>query len=215
MDMKMAGPIKYSEGHVAVGGKSIFWREVAPVSGNSHFPILLLHGKKFSSETWQNHSTLQNLANAGYRAVAIDLPGYGHSQNAPAEVAIGELASSEFLKVVVEALGLMSCVIVSPSLSGMYSLPFLLDHHALVRGFVPVAPICTQMFSASDYEKIAIPTLIVYGSLDSALGTLSFCNLKQLPNNSVVCMEGAGHACYLDKPEEWNSALLSFLRRLH
>lgn len=64
------------EGTIQVQGQGLFFREARPGSGQAaHFSVLLLHGIRFSSETWQNLGTLRRLAEAGYRAVAIDLPG--------------------------------------------------------------------------------------------------------------------------------------------
>lgn len=64
------------EGTIQVQGQSLFFREVRPGNGQAvRFSVLLLHGIRFSSETWQNLGTLHKLAKAGYRAVAIDLPG--------------------------------------------------------------------------------------------------------------------------------------------
>ena len=64
------------EGTIQVQGQSLFFREAHPGSGQAtRFSVLLLHGIRFSSETWQNLGTLHRLAQAGYRAVAIDLPG--------------------------------------------------------------------------------------------------------------------------------------------
>lgn len=64
------------EGTIQVQGRGLFFREARPGSGQAaRFSVLLLHGIRFSSETWQNLGTLRRLAEAGYRAVAIDLPG--------------------------------------------------------------------------------------------------------------------------------------------
>ena len=51
--------------------------------------VLLLHGAKFSAETWRELGTLAVLVEAGYRVHALDLPGYGESpkcQTAPVAV---------------------------------------------------------------------------------------------------------------------------------
>lgn len=64
------------ESTIQVQGQSLFFREFRPGKGKAvRFSVLLLHGIRFSSETWQNLGTLHRLAEAGYRAVAIDLPG--------------------------------------------------------------------------------------------------------------------------------------------
>uniref|UniRef100_A0A8D0PQR4 Putative protein-lysine deacylase ABHD14B n=1 Tax=Sus scrofa TaxID=9823 RepID=A0A8D0PQR4_PIG len=208
----MAG-VEQHEGTIQVQGQSLFFREARPGSGQAaRFSVLLLHGKRFSSETWQNLGTLHRLAEAGYRAVAIDLPGLGRSKEAtPAP--IGELVPSSFLAAVVDALDLGPPVVVSPSLSGMYSLLFLTAPDSQLRGYVPVAPICTDKINAADYARVKTSVLIVYGDQDP-MGQTSFEHLKQLPNHRVLVMEGAGHPCYLDKPEQWHTGLLDFLKGL-
>ncbi|XP_077899402.1 putative protein-lysine deacylase ABHD14B isoform X2 [Ictidomys tridecemlineatus] len=140
-------------------------------------------------------------------------PGLGHSKEAAAPAPVGELVPGSFLKAVVDALELGPPVVISPSLSGMYSLPFLMAPGSQLRGYVPVAPICTDKISAADYANVKTPVLIVYGDQDP-MGHTSFEHLKQLPNHRVLVMEGAGHPCYLDKPEEWHAGLLDFLQGL-
>ncbi|KAK6318881.1 hypothetical protein J4Q44_G00100920 [Coregonus suidteri] len=68
------------------------------IFGEVNLSVLLLHGIRFSSENWLNIGTLETLAKAGCRAVAIDLPSFGQSKSAVAPSAVGELAPGEFLK---------------------------------------------------------------------------------------------------------------------
>ncbi|XP_072238083.1 putative protein-lysine deacylase ABHD14B [Leuresthes tenuis] len=193
---------------------SLFYRQSEPATGEAKMSVLLLHGIRFSSENWLNIGTLETLAKAGCRAVTIDLPGLGQSKSAKAPAAVGELAPAGFLKEVCEQLSLNPVVVISPSLSGMYSLPFLLQHQALVQAYVPVAPICTDKFTAEQYQSVKVPTLIVYGDQDTQLGEVSLRNLSNLANHSVVVMKGAGHPCYLDDPDTWHKALIDFLHQL-
>lgn len=58
------------------------------------------------------------------------------------------------------------------------------------------------------------PTLIVYGDQDTELGQASLNNLRHLPKHRVLVLQDAGHACYLDKPNEWHHELLGFLQQL-
>lgn len=193
---------------------SLFYRQSEPASGEVRMSVLLLHGIRFSSENWLNIGTLETLAKAGCCAVAIDLPGLGQSKSAVAPAAVGELAPAGFLKEVCEQLSLSPVVLISPSLSGMYSLPFLHQHQALVRAYIPVAPICTDKFTAEQYQSVKVPSLIVYGDQDTQLGEVSLNNLSNLANHRVVVMKGAGHPCYLDDPDTWHKALIDFLNTL-
>uniref|UniRef100_A0A5F9CVQ3 AB hydrolase-1 domain-containing protein n=1 Tax=Oryctolagus cuniculus TaxID=9986 RepID=A0A5F9CVQ3_RABIT len=58
------------------------------------------------------------------------------------------------------------------------------------------------------------PTLILYGELDHNLARESLRQLRHLPNHTVVKLRAAGHACYLQKPQDFHLALLAFLDRL-
>lgn len=56
----------------------------------------------------------------------------------------------------VDALELGPPVVISPSLSGMYALPFLVAPGSQLRGYVPVAPICTDKINAADYASVKV-----------------------------------------------------------
>uniref|UniRef100_J3SDX5 Putative protein-lysine deacylase ABHD14B n=1 Tax=Crotalus adamanteus TaxID=8729 RepID=J3SDX5_CROAD len=206
--------IQMTEETIVVGGQTLFSRQAKPTQQAPRLSILLLHGIRFSSETWLNLQTLSKLAEAGYHAVAMDLPGFGHSKDAVAPAPVGEPAPGSFLKDVLETLKFDQAVVISPSLSGMYSLPFLFQHNHLLKAYIPVAPICTEKFPPTQYASIKTPTLIVYGDQDVQLGEVSLNNLKNLPNHKIMLMKGAGHACYLDKPDEWHQRLLDFLKNI-
>lgn len=87
--------------------------------------------------------------------------GLGRSKSAEAPTPVGEPAPAGFLKEVCEQLSLSPVVVISPSLSGMYSLPFLLQHQALIRAYIPVAPICTEKFTAEQYQSVKVYSLCV------------------------------------------------------
>uniref|UniRef100_UPI00398F73A3 putative protein-lysine deacylase ABHD14B isoform X2 n=1 Tax=Pristiophorus japonicus TaxID=55135 RepID=UPI00398F73A3 len=175
--------VEIKEGTVELEGQELFYRRAEPTEQPPILSVLLLHGIRFSSETWQTLGTLEKLAEAGYQAVAIDLPGLGKSKEYTAPASVGDLAPNSFLMSVLKALELGPVVIISPSLSGMYSLPFLFGHNGMVKGFIPVAPICTEKFSAEQYTSVQTPTLVVYGDEDKPMGEASFNNLKNLSNH--------------------------------
>ena len=63
-------------------GLKVFYREATPLNGSAPSQqVLLLHGRAFNSETWENLGTLTLLASLGHRAVAIDLPGQAMLSN--------------------------------------------------------------------------------------------------------------------------------------
>ncbi|XP_005095598.1 protein ABHD14B [Aplysia californica] len=200
--------------NVSVSGKElkIYVEEVVKKDSTPRFGILFLHGMRFSSKNWLDIKSVCHVANWGYRAVAVDLPGYGKSVNTMAP----EL-NSELLQSLMRVLDLQRPVIVSPSMSGSFSLPYLFEKPGSCqdrsRGYVPVAPVLTEKFVAN-YKQVELPTLVVVGTNDKMLGAESTKNLMQLPRAQYAPIEGAGHACYLDNPDAFHRLLFFFLQQL-
>uniref|UniRef100_A0A670IKT1 Protein ABHD14A n=1 Tax=Podarcis muralis TaxID=64176 RepID=A0A670IKT1_PODMU len=181
--------------------------------------VIFLHGQSFNSKKWEELGTLALLSENGYRAIAIDLPGENKLQGETAlPIFLGYILSAQgrvaFLQQVFKELGLQQPVLISSSMSGRYSIPFLLASGEQLKGFVPIAPVGTKDFTTQQYQQVKIPTLIIYGERDTGLGTQSLQSLQQIPKSRVVMLLGAGHACYLDKPQEFHKALLNFLGEL-
>lgn len=194
------------------GNSQIFYREVLPIQPAHRVQVVFLHGKAFNSHIWEQLGTLQLLSKRGYRAVAIDLPGFGNS--APSKESSTESGRAELLKQVLRDLEVQNAVLVSPSLSGSYALPFLMRTHHQLRGFVPIAPTSTRNYTQEQFWAVKTPTLILYGELDHTLARESLRQLHHLPNHSVVKLHNAGHACYLHNPQAFHLALLAFLDHL-
>lgn len=126
----------------------MFYREAVPdASSSRHLSILALHGQAFTSETWLKLGTLQILAALGYRTVAVDAPGFGKSP----EAAISD--RGEFLNLLIEKLNLQKCIIISPSYSGLYTLPYLVKYWRKLAAFVSVAPIGNEALFQSTCDK--------------------------------------------------------------
>lgn len=201
---------------LAFQGTAIQEREVRVSEKNIHVleagepsapPVLLLHGARFDSETWRSLGTLDVLAGAGFRVLALDLPGYGRSEISP-------LGPEVFLTEAMAALGIESAVVISPSMSGQYSFPLLIRSPEKVAAFVPVAPAGSERYLRL-LKKVRVPTLVIWGEKDEIIPMQkSDALVASLEDAKRVILKDAGHPCYVDRPEEFHRELLAFLRSL-
>jgi pimeloyl-ACP methyl ester carboxylesterase len=192
------------ERDLVVAGKKVHYLEAGAPSG---LPVILLHGARYSSETWKGLSTLDLLASAGFHPIALDLPGYGRSEVSP-------LDPETFLAEAMTALDVESAAIVSPSMSGQFSFPLLIRSPERVAAFVPVAPAGSDRYLRL-LKKVKVPTLIVWGEKDEIIPMEKSDALAAvLEDAKRVILKGAGHPCYVDSPEEFHRELLSFLKTL-
>ncbi|GBM46978.1 Protein ABHD14B [Araneus ventricosus] len=203
-------------------------------NNKKNLSVLLLHGQSYSAETWNKLQTIQNIAAFGYYAVAIDLPGFGNSP------AIQGVKVTEYLSSVIDSLNMENVVIISPSMSGVFSLEFLMKHPEKLSGFVPVSPVNSQVLNQSpckgpdnytglyfdrDCQKvlpflksnppvlncIKVPTLVVFGEHDRIKSSARLC---LLPNAQGAEIPDGKHSAYMSNPELWHKLLYNFLNTL-
>jgi pimeloyl-ACP methyl ester carboxylesterase len=174
---------------------------------SNHPPLVFLHGASFSAQTWKDLGTLKRFSHQGYRVIALDLPGYGKSDRI-------STYQTEVLPKLFEKLNLKGAILVSPSMSGTYSLPFLVDHSEQLQGFVAVAPVGIMKMSQK-LAEIEVPTLAIWGS-DDQIVPLEQANLlvKLMPQAETVVLPKAGHACYMKATHKFHEALLNFTKKI-
>lgn len=166
--------------------------------------VLLLHGASFSSKTWQDIGTMKALADAGYRAIAVDLPGFGSSE-------CNEGSPDKWLGQLLDVLEISKPVVVSPSMSGQYALPLVTSEPERLRGFVAVAPVGIIEYK-DRLKQISVPVLTVWGEKDRLIpqeqADLLVSSAKK--GRKVVIAAGS-HAPYMSDAETWHHVLLEFL----
>ena len=197
----MAAQAPITTHNVAVAGTTLRYLEAGSPGPTT---VLLLHGARFTSETWRELGTIATLADTGHHVIAFDLPGYGHSETSG-------VPRNGYLSQALEQLWPNSrFVIVSPSMSGGYSLPFVAHQPDRVAGYVPVAPVGIDNHRAA-LERVDTPTLVVWGENDQVIPVSQASVLAEALNGETLILAGAGHPCYLDRPDEFHRALLDFI----
>jgi abhydrolase domain-containing protein 14 len=196
---------------VDISGSTTFMITRDAPAGSAPAPtVLFLHGASFTGEVWVRTGILDHVAAGGHRAVAVDLPGYGESDDT-------DLERPEFLReLIAEVDQGAGVVVVSPSMSGTFSLPLIVsDGAAAMAGFVPVAPVGVPDFVAATSTVDGLPTLIVWGEDDDVVDRARADDLAAvLTESSVAIVPGAGHAAYDDDPTAFEAVLDPFLDAL-
>lgn len=207
-ELMIGQDVIYTEDYVNVDGVRVFYRFANSSIKNapqSRFSILLLHGQIYSSNTWKRLGTLQYLCKSEYFPVAVDLPGYGNTKSHDGD-------RVNFLRKLIQKLNLVRPVLLSPSMSGMYSVQYVIKHPEDLRGFIPVAPV--MRYSKSDFAKLDLPSLILYGDSDFQ-GQKTSEILSSIPGSKMIKIPSAKHAAYLDNPQFFHESIKAFLDNIH
>ncbi len=175
-------------------------------------PVLLLHGASFNARTWEEVGTVKAVGDAGFRAIAPDLPGKGlSSQGKYTEEGIGL-----FLGDFIGSLALRRPVLLGASYGGFAALNFALSKPTQVSGLILVG---VSYKWIHDYGKRlgrvrGVPSLLIQGAADEHVSLDDARRLMDYIGAMRVAVVGKIHPCYLEEPVKFNNEVVKFLAEI-
>ncbi len=188
---------------LSVGDHTVAVLETAGSEPGARLPVVLLHGARFTKETWRELGTLDGVL-GDRRVLAVDWPGSGASPGPAPREAAG------FLRQLFEELDLDRPVLVAPSRAGC-ALAALLGSPTALSGAIAVAPACGEDFPPDS----PVPARVLWGTADRVLPFERAADLAaRFRAGRVEAFPGASHPCYLDDPDRFHRVVREFLESL-
>lgn len=121
---------------ISLNGERVRLVEAGDAGG---FPIVLLHG--WGASAYNYRGLLKPLADAGFHAIAPDLRGHGWSSTELARGSWTPEAMVDWIRQLLDALGVRACVVVGQSIGGALALDAAAGMPDRVSAVVLLAPI--------------------------------------------------------------------------
>lgn len=173
-------------------------------------PIVLLHGFSFCAETWVEIGLFDELAKE-YHVYSFDMP-YGIKSRSDKFDVKSRDEYAEFLIDLLKALNINEPILLGASISGEVTLRYLSNGYSAKAGIV-IGPVNVKSL-APNLNRISVPLLVVWGERDDISSPDNSKILEShVRNTKVHILKEAGHACYLDKPEEFKVIVKDFLKK--
>ena len=88
------------------------------------------------------------------------------------------------------------------------------DHWDVFFGKLRDLVMTEPTFTEADLARVRAPTLVVYGREETVIQPAHIeAMARAIPGAELVPIDGTGHHAYMERPEEFNAAIVEFLRR--
>ena len=199
--------------------------------------VLLVHGFPFAASMWEPQIPVA--VEAGRRAVAPDLPGFGGSDVPADRSAYSIEGYADLVAALIADLGLGRVVLVGLSMGGYIALAVARRHPEVLAegsprheeaaarlgqmmrstapaGWVGALEAMKQRSDQTDLlPQVSVPVLVVVGESDALVPLdVAEAMAKAIPGARFEVVPGAGHVSNLENPEVFNRALSDFLEAL-
>lgn len=172
--------------------------------------VVLLHGKKFTADDWENIGLLDVLDQAGFKVIALNLPGYGNSEPLKSDTML-----ADFLADFMHQLNIDSFHLIGPSFSGEISIQFTLCYGSRLETLTLIDSVGVDQYEQR-LQDIMTQTLIVWGKKDEIVPYRYALTLhEKLPNSTLYTFEDLGHTCYFEDSQTFTKILLPYLIQGH
>lgn len=174
----------------------------------SGLPVVLLHGYSFNADTWNEISLIDTLSEK-FNVYALDMP-YGPKSRSDKLMVEDRDEYADFLKEFLHTLKIEKSILLGASISGEVVLRYLSKNYDAMAGIV-IGSVGVKTLSER-LDKINVPLLIVWGENDKIAPLSDAHLLASIVKGSILhVITNAGHACYLDNPEEFKNVVMNFL----
>ncbi|MCG2888343.1 MAG: alpha/beta hydrolase [Sulfolobales archaeon] len=169
-------------------------------------PVFLFHGARFTADTWVSTGTVKAIADAGFQAISVDFPGYGKSERGNYTIL------SEFVRDLVQTLGVTRAYYLGASMGGEAVLGFALNNPEKVEGVILVGVVGVDKYKEKLVYLSGKKVLLIWGKEDMVAPIKNAKLIMDAAPTAKLVYIGRQHACYLDDPEGFNKEIINFLK---
>jgi Predicted hydrolases or acyltransferases (alpha/beta hydrolase superfamily) len=168
--------------------------------------VFLFHGARFTADTWVSTGTVKAIADAGFQAISVDFPGYGKSERGNYTIL------SEFIRDLVQTLGVTRAYYLGASMGGEAVLGFALNNPEKVEGVILVGAVGVDKYKEKLVYLSGKKVLLIWGKEDTVAPIKNAKLIMDAVSTAKLVYVGRQHACYLDDPEGFNKEIINFLK---